>query len=98
MRVHKLIENNPDLLKITTEVLDKCWSKVMGDDNKLDYTQNYHYQGADGLDMIEVVMEIEKYLDIYIDDNEADALFSEHSSPLNIMQYLRDSKLTSLGI
>ena len=64
----------------------------------LDYNKNFGENGLDDLDCVELAMEIEKRLEISIQDDVLDFLFNVTKKPPMLREYWRDKKLDDLGI
>jgi acyl carrier protein len=92
-----ILNNNKDLSKINSKVLSEVVTTLGGID-KLDYNLTYGEQGFDELDMVEVVMNLERALDISIPDEVAMILFETNSKPTDLTKWYRDKKLEELGI
>jgi|LauGreDrversion4_2_1035121.scaffolds.fasta_scaffold391278_5 acyl carrier protein len=72
-------------------ILDKCGVKM-------DYTaKTFGEMGLDGLDMVEMAMEIEKLLDCVITDEFLETWDYTNPNTFSIAN-ARDAKLTELGI
>jgi len=101
-QLKQIIINHPYLMKITPTVLSKCFEitdmfgQVAGKD--LDYTKTYGEQGLDDLDIIRMVMYLEKDLNINIHDDIVDTLFNSESYPINMTFLYREERLLELGI
>ena len=92
----KIAEDYPDLLKITIKLMSDITKYKIGCD--LDLNKTWEENGFDDLDCIEMVMEIEKSLNIHISDEISMELFALNVKPPVFIQYLRDKKLKELGI
>jgi acyl carrier protein len=92
----KMAEDYTDLLKITIKLMSDITKDKIGCD--LDLNKTWADNGFDDLDCIEMVMEIEKHLNIHISDEVAMKLFGLNVKPPAFIQYLRDRKLKELGI
>ena len=95
-QLKQIILKHPHLIKITPTVLSKSFNNLTGED--LDYTKTYGEQGLDDLDIIEMVMYLEKDLNIHIHDDIVDTLFSSESYPINMTFLYREERLLELGI
>jgi len=95
-KLKQIIINHPYLMKITPSVLSKVFKDYTGED--LDYTKTYGEQGLDGLDLIEMMMYLEKELNINIHDELTDTIFSLDSYPINFTLWHREERLVELGI
>jgi len=96
-QLNQIILKHPHLIKITPSVLSKCF-KAFIYQYDLDYTKTWGEQGLDDLDIIEMVMNIEKELNISIHDDIVDTLFSSESYPINMTFLYREERLGELGI
>ena len=96
-KLKQIILKHPYLIKITPTVLSKCFSYANGIEY-LDYSKTYGEQGLDDLDIIEMVMNIEKELNINIHDELIDTIFNTESYPINFTLWYREDRLVELGI
>jgi acyl carrier protein len=92
----KIAEDCPDLLKITIKLMSDITKDKI--DVELDLNKTWADNGFDDLDCIEMIMELEKNLNINISDEVAMELFGLNVKPPVFIQYLRDKKLKELGI
>jgi len=100
-KLKQIILKHPHVIKITPSVLSKSLSKSFKDvsnDFDLDYTKTWGEQGLGDLDIIEMVMNIERELNIHIHDDIVDTLFSSESYPINMTLWNREERLLELGI
>jgi acyl carrier protein len=95
-QLKQIILNHPDLMKITTSAFCKVFKDVTGED--LDYTKTYGEQGLGDLDIIEMVMYLEKELNISVHDELTDTIFHIDSYPINFTLWHREERLLELGI
>ena len=95
-QLKQIIINHPHLIKITPTVLSKAFNNLTGE--YLDYSNTWGEHGLDDLDIIEVVMYLEKDLNIHIHDDIVDTLFSIDSYPINMTLLYREERLLELGI
>jgi acyl carrier protein len=95
-KLKQIIINHPYLMKITPSTFSKVFKDYTGE--YLDYTKTYGEQGLDGLDLIEMIMNIEKELNIHIHDELTDTIFSSESYPINFTLWHREERLGELGI
>ena len=95
-KLKQIIINHPYLMKITPSTFSKVFKDYTGED--LDYTKTYGEHGLDGLDLIEMMMYLEKELNIHIQDELTDTIFSLDSYPINFTLWHRDERLGGLGI
>ena len=96
-QLKQIIINHPHLIKITPTVLSKCL-KAFIYQYDLDYSKTWGEQGLGDLDIIEMVMNIERELNIHIHDDIVDTLFSSESYPINFTLWHREKRLSELGI
>ena len=95
-QLKQIIINHPDLIKITSSVLSNVFNNITGE--YLDYTKTWGEQGLGDLDIIEMVMNIEKDLNIHIHDDIVDTLFNSETYPINMTFLYREERLLELGI
>ena len=95
-QLKQIIINHPYLMKITPSTFSKVFKDYTGE--YLDYTKTYGEQGLDGLDLIEMIMNIEKELNINIHDELTDTIFTLDSYPINFTLWHREERLGELGI
>lgn len=96
MTIEEAIIKYPQLNKITEQLVNKIALDKFG--KNLDYNKNLRDNGFDDLDCIEMIMEIEKSLDIVISDEIVEVLFDLDKNPPRFQQYWRNKKLEDLGI
>jgi acyl carrier protein len=96
MELEQLINKNPQLNKITEELINQI--SIEKYSKNLDYKKTLGDNGFDDLDCIEMVMEIEKRLDIVISDDIVDFLFNVGEKPPRFREYWRNKKLEDLGL
>lgn len=92
-----IIQNNDFLTKIKPHILSKTACDLSGL-KSLDFNTTYADQGFDELYMVELVMNLERNLDIHIPDEISLVLFSENSKPINLQSFIRNKKIEELGI
>jgi acyl carrier protein len=95
-QLKQIIIKHTHLIKITPSDLSKAFNNLTGED--LDYSKTYGDQGLDDLDLVELVMYLEKDLNIHIHDDIVDTLFSSESYPINMTLWNREERLVELGI
>jgi acyl carrier protein len=95
-QLKQIILKHPYLMKITPSTFSKVFKDYTGE--YLDYTKTYGEQGLDGLDLIEMIMYLEKELNINIHDELTDTIFSIDSYPINFTLLYREERLLELGI
>ena len=96
MTIEEMVQQCPGLVKVTVPVMNEVAIKVMGE--PLNFNKTYDEMGFDDLDCVEMIMELEKKLDIYITDEVADAFINGKSKPFNVSQYNRNKKIEGLGL
>lgn len=94
MTIEEMVQKCPGLVKVTPSVMDEVAIKIMGE--PLDFNKTYGEMGFDDLDCVEMIMDLEKRLDIYITDEVADAFINGKSKPFNVSQYNRNKKIENL--
>jgi len=109
-KLKQIILKHPHVIKITPTVLSKCLHKTINNikaspyrisfiyQYDLDYSKTWGEQGLGDLDIIEMVMNIERELNIHIHDDIVDTLFSSESYPINMTFLYREERLVELGI
>ena len=95
-QLKQIILNHPYLMKINPSTFSKVFKDYTGED--LDYTKTYGDHGLDELDLIEMIMHLEKELNINIQDELTDTIFHIDSYPINFTLWHRDERLSELGI
>lgn len=95
-QLKQIISNHPYLMKITPSTFSKVFKNLMGED--LDYTKTYGEQGLDDLDLVEMIMHIEREFNIHIHDELTDIIFNSESYPINFTLWYREERLGELGI
>jgi acyl carrier protein len=99
-QLKQIILKHPYLNQITPSVLSKAFKEVcnLWNDLDLDYTKTWGEQGFGDLDIIEMVMYLEKELNISIHDELIDTIFNTESYPINMTLLYREERLLELGI
>jgi acyl carrier protein len=98
-KLKQIISNHPYLMKITPSTFSKVFKNVTARFTEdLDYTKTYGEQGLDELDLVEMMMYLEKELNIHIQDELTDTIFHIDSYPINFTLWHRDERLGELGI
>lgn len=98
-QLKQIILKHPYLIKITPSVLSKCFEDCyLYSIKDLDYSKTYGEHGLSELDIIEMIMWIEKELNISIHDELVDTIFNTESYPINMTLWYRDDRLVELGI
>ena len=95
-QLKQIILKHPHLIKITPSDLSKAFNNLTGED--LDYSKTWGEQGLGDLDIIEMVMNIERELNIHIHDDIVDTLFNTETYPINMTLWHREERLGELGI
>ena len=96
MDIESIFIKHPQLNKITEQLVnDIVLQKI---DVILDYNKSLGDNGLDDLDCVELAMEIEKRLNISIQDDVLDFLFNTNKKPPRFQQYWRNKKLEDLGL
>jgi acyl carrier protein len=94
MTPEEMIKRCPDMVKVTPDIMMEIAKEKF--DIEIDFNKTWGENGFDDLDSVEVVMELEKRLNIVITDDVADAFIS---GKITIFRsYLRDKKLEQLGL
>lgn len=96
MELEQIIIDNPQLNKITEQMMNEVTLDKLG--VILDYNKSFYENGFDDLDCVEVVMELERKLDIVVSDEILSILFNPYNKPPRFQQYWRNKKLENLGI
>jgi hypothetical protein len=95
-QLNQIIIKHPYLMKITPSVLSKAFNNLTGED--LDYSKTWGEQGLGDLDLVEMVMYLERDLNIHIHDDIVDTIFNSESYPINMTFLYREERLLELGI
>ena len=96
MTIQEMVQRCPGLVKVTTSVMNEVAIKIIGE--PLNFNKTYDEMGFDDLDCVEMIMELEKKLDIHITDEVADAFVNGRNKPFNVSQYNRNKKIEDLGL
>jgi len=96
MTLEKIIQDIPELGRINPDVMDKIAIRING--LPLDYNKTWSDNGYNDLDTIEMLMLLEKELNIDVPDEIVDYLFSGNVKPPKFISVIRDKKLSELGI
>jgi acyl carrier protein len=96
MYIQQIFIEHPQLKKITEELVNSIVLKKLS--INLDYNKTLAENGFDDLDCVELAMEIEKILDISIQDDILDFLFNCNKKPPRFTDYWRNKKLEDLGL
>jgi len=84
----------PDIKKITLEDLNQTARKINGND--IDLRMTFGEQGFDALNCVEIIMELEKNLNIVIFDEVADFIININSKPDFLLQEWRESQINKI--
>lgn len=96
MDIETIFIKHPQIKKISDQLVNEIVYNKLG--IILDYNKTLGDNGLDDLDCVELAMEIEKKLDITIQDDVLDFLFNTLKKPPRFQQYLRNKKLKDLGL
>jgi acyl carrier protein len=92
MTVEEILKICPSLSKITfKEIID-----ILGSD--FNPNKTWQEMGLDDLDVIEMIMSLEKRLDFAFPDTLYDYVFGQNVKPINFTEIIRQLKLKELGI
>ena len=94
MTEEEMIKRCPDIIKVTPQIINEVAIKVMG--QPLDFNKTLAENGWDDLDGVEMIMELEKKLNIVIFDDVADAFIQ--GKPPQFVQYNRNKRIEELGL
>jgi acyl carrier protein len=94
MTIEEMIEKCPGIVKVTPDLMNEFAIRING--HILDFNKTFAENGFDELDGVELIMELEKRLDIYITDEVADAFIS--GKPPQFAQFIRSKKIEELGL
>jgi acyl carrier protein len=88
-----IIKKNPDVLKISFSEITKALNK-----KNIIFNANLKWSemGLDDLDIIEMIMEIEKDLDIVINDETVFEIFDINFYPVDFRYFIRNNKLNKI--
>lgn len=84
----------PDIKKITLKDLNQASRKINGND--IDLRMTFGEQGFNELNCIEIIMELEKNLNIVIFDEVADFIININSKPDFLLQEWRESQINKI--
>lgn len=90
---------NEEILKICPQISKITFSEIseiLGDSFNPDKT--WSEMGFDDLDLIELIMMLEKRIGFDFPDHLFEHVFSQHMKPINFSEWLRNKKLDELGI
>ena len=94
MTEDEMIQRCPDIVKVTPEILMELSMIKMN--LSLDMNKTWNDNGFDDLDCVELIMELEKRLNIAISDDVVDAFIQ--GKPPQFLQYNRNKKIEDLGL
>lgn len=97
MDLEEMIAISPGFEKVTPDLIFKIACKITGHDC-FDFDKTWYENGLDELEVIELIMEIEKVLNIAIVDTVAIEFIQNGAKPPKFTQYYRDKKIEELGI
>jgi acyl carrier protein len=96
MDIESIFSEYPQLSIITEELVNQI--SIEKYSINLDYNRTFSENGYNDLDCIEMIMEIEKRLNIVIPDDVIDIMFNLEKNPPRFTEYWRNKKLIDLGI
>jgi acyl carrier protein len=97
MEINEAISKCSDLLKITPEILSSIVLELTSQD--LDFNKTWLDNDIDDLDLICIIIGLEKALNINIPNSIASTLISHNIKPKDILiNYIRNEKLEKLGL
>lgn len=94
MSEEEMIQKCPDIVKVTPQIINQAAIKHLG--HVLDFNLTFAENGLNDLDVVEMIMEFEKILDIDITDDIVDAFIK--GKPPVFTQWLRNDKIEKLGL
>ena len=94
MTEEEMIKRCPDIVKVTPQIMNEVSIKIMG--QELDFNKTLAENGWDELDGVEMIMELEKKLNIVIFDDVADAFIN--GKPPQFVQHNRNKRIEELGL
>jgi acyl carrier protein len=92
MSLDEIIKVCPGIEKVTLS----CYKEFLGDD--FDQHKTWYEMGLDDLDIVEMIMKLEKKYGFEFPDNLLDEVFGEDTKPINFIGVVRQRKLNDLGI
>jgi acyl carrier protein len=92
MTIEEILKVCPGLEKITFN----HYKEFLGDD--FDPNKTWAEMNFDDLDVIELIMHLEKKLDFELSDYLIDEVFGANMKPINFIGVIRQNKLKDLGI
>lgn len=94
MTEDEMIKRCPDIVKVTPQIMIEIAKEKF--DIEIDFNKTWQDNGLDDLDAIEMIMELEKKLDIVIKDDVADAFVN--GKPPQFLQHNRNKRIEELGL
>jgi acyl carrier protein len=95
--IKRFFDKQPDLWKVKPHHLTKIVNDKLG--INLDFNKTWLENGLDDLDMVELIMQLEKDLDINIPDELAEIIFNDKPSIIyDVVAENRVDKINKLGI
>lgn len=94
MNIEEMIVRCPDIIKVTPHIMSEISLEKFG--CQLDFSKSWEDNGYDDLDGVEMVIELEKRLDIIIPDDFVECF--ERCPIPQFTQMIRSKKLDDLGI
>ena len=95
MTEDEILSRCPDLIKVTPEAMSKILDEKYG--IQLELHKTWGEMGLDDMDCLEVIMELEKRLNIVIPD-ELGQFMEWDQKPPHFIPHIRHKKLEQLGI
>ena len=96
MTPEEMIMRCPDIIKVTPDIMIELAKTKTN--LPLDTDKTWADNGWDDLDVVELIMELEKELDIVIPDDVAEAFIQSNIKPPAFKSYLRNKKIEQLGL
>lgn len=94
MTEEEMLQRVPDMIKVTPQIMNEVSIKIIG--QPLNMNKTWSENGFDDLDGIEMIMELEKILDIAITDDVAESFTG--GKPPQFIQIVRNRKIEELGL
>lgn len=92
MTEEEMIKRCPDIVKVTPQIMNEVAIEILG--QSLDFNKTFIENGFD--DLVEMIMNLEKKLNIVIFDEVA-AVFTQGKPP-QFVQYNRNKRIEELGL
>jgi acyl carrier protein len=96
MTVEEMVERCPDIVKVTPNIMMEISNTRLN--IPLDVNKSWYDNGYNDLDTVELIMELEKVLNINIPDDVVDTFIKINSKPMVFNSYLRNKKIEQLGL